>query len=220
MTDERDKGCRERYGPYEAFTAFTRIIGHELRNPLSVIQNDLTYFQNLLPPGECRTSLSKCSFISELLGKTKMPEVSDIGEVSLPGILTGLICCRPDFILEPYPSEACETLGCEGVITFCLDRILEIAAFTREENSVCNLSIATNPSHYQLTLDYSLNPAIECPEETGTCSNFSGFCCNLLGLNILDAPLADVALHALGWKTIINLRPGTRDLQVSLEIPK
>ena len=49
------------------FAQLARSLSHRLRTPLSVISNDLTYFQSLLPPHECARGISRCREISAVL---------------------------------------------------------------------------------------------------------------------------------------------------------
>ena len=52
---------------YILLEGFARVLSHKLRGPLSVIQNDLTYLQSLVPQGECTRSLERCRQITNLL---------------------------------------------------------------------------------------------------------------------------------------------------------
>ncbi len=49
-------------------SSLVRALSHQIRTPLSVISNDLSYFKNLLPEGECQRSLERCKEISNILG--------------------------------------------------------------------------------------------------------------------------------------------------------
>ncbi len=69
-------------------SAFVRAIAHKVRTPLSVITNDLSYLQTLVPPNECDRSLERSREIANLL--RRLCEVGD-AEVVLKPLLLGAV---------------------------------------------------------------------------------------------------------------------------------
>lgn len=66
-------------------------LSHKLRTPLSVIKNDLSYFQSVLPVGECDRSLRKCDEISALLHELALEDVSKkTAQVNLHSIVSAV----------------------------------------------------------------------------------------------------------------------------------
>lgn len=51
--------------PLELMTSLVRVLSHQIRTPLSVISNDLTYFKSLISPDECQRGIDKCRQISD-----------------------------------------------------------------------------------------------------------------------------------------------------------
>ncbi len=63
---------------FVVFSSLIKALSHKLRTPLSVISNDLFYFQSILPEGQCARSSSKLIEISVLLN-----DLSQLGTAPL-----------------------------------------------------------------------------------------------------------------------------------------
>lgn len=57
----------------DLLSAFLRALSHKIRTPLSVISNDLTYFQTLVPNEDFSRAIGKVQDISEILRSFSQP---------------------------------------------------------------------------------------------------------------------------------------------------
>lgn len=55
--------------PFQLVSALARALSHQIRTPLSIISNDLFFFQSLIDPQECRRSLEKTRCIAGILNQ-------------------------------------------------------------------------------------------------------------------------------------------------------
>ncbi len=46
-----------------------RKMGHEIKTPLSVIVNDLTYLKSILPEGECERAIRNAQEIKDIINR-------------------------------------------------------------------------------------------------------------------------------------------------------
>lgn len=63
--------------------SFTGTLAHEIRSPLSVIQNELAYFEGVLAPIECARVKRSCERIAKLLSEAVIPSPGTRERVSV-----------------------------------------------------------------------------------------------------------------------------------------
>ena len=74
---------------FQLVSNLVRGLVHQLRTPLSVISNDLSYFKTLLPEGECERSRMRCREITAILKEFTawVPAALDMQRVSFALLL-------------------------------------------------------------------------------------------------------------------------------------
>lgn len=81
--------------PLTATISLVKSLSHQIRTPLSVIQNEITYFKGLLPEGETDRALAKCAAITQILKNLNIVSLSGDERVKVPlyrlidGLLSG-----------------------------------------------------------------------------------------------------------------------------------
>lgn len=100
--------------------SFVRVLSHQIRTPLSVISNELSYFEGLLPPGEAERSMLRCRQISDILNAALGPgkytlELEDLPIERVADLISDLkyvlpcterIRMRADLALMKYALDA------------------------------------------------------------------------------------------------------------------
>lgn len=156
----------------ELILSLLSVLSHKIRTPLSVISNDLTYFQSLLGAGECERGIAKCHNISsffkpaemlliprgqaerfdlfDLLSTlpTKCPQTTPVS-LLICGIRQNLVQALR-WIIDLFPVEKLELLDGSRLLSFSVE-----SSLWHEEPVLIDLGETT------ITEIYGLNPTDE-----------------------------------------------------------
>jgi len=58
----------------KVYRVLMKVLSHKVRTPLSVVMNDLSYYDGLLPDEECDRPLRRCREIADLLSYCSLPQ--------------------------------------------------------------------------------------------------------------------------------------------------
>ena len=146
------------HAPVLLVAALVRALGHQIRTPLSVIQNDLSYLATIAPAEECRRGLDRCRRIADILkaamlsGGTRFEQ----GECDLLALARehqysstlGEARCRGDreklaYIVQSLPSIVASLAG-----------TVAAAELSREDRCIALSARATNAAESPRNGDY------------------------------------------------------------------
>lgn len=184
--------------------AYYKALSHQIRGPLSVISNELQYFQSSGKKDEYAKCLEKCKHIAEILQMSQIPNPT----FSMEG-LDFLELVNSVFQVEVLQSTAMIVNGDAFKLQMAFTHLKEIL------NKLSNLSkfkIASDKSSYLLQIHTPLNHPIEKKFDS-----LSAAVCLELGLDLLTPCLVDAILWAHAVKTSVSLG---KDLFIELAFPK
>jgi len=180
-------------------SALVRALSHQIRTPLSVISNELSYFKTLLPADECNRSLERCRGISEILSEISPKCLHDfsLNRIELAELL---------LVLKDYRVDLSALKG-KSVVSNAdqLRSALDLA-----EKALCVLGPISNKeiqiAPRQLEIMIAIRPASEVKDRIGNSAFqfLSELICRKLEADSSLAPLADLLFWGAGAKTEIS----------------
>jgi hypothetical protein len=168
-------------------SALSNALNHQMRTPLSVIQNELTYLQSLVSPGECDRALNSCQKIQQILAKFSSYLKSDnsFHEINLEELLS-------EFQKIGLLVNAKKDVNDRKI--FCNKELLSFAvhelhsAIQELQQVHCEIDCCTNKIILRWTLDVSLYHEITEPK---VFNSFSEFFCLFMHRDIFELPVID-----------------------------
>lgn len=176
---------------------FARVLSHKLRTPLSVIQNDLSYLQSIVPEGECRRSLDKCRQIVDLLRDSTPSKITECpkSEVDIVEVISGFTSVFPFLRTQGSPRSR---KGSAPILHDAFEKLFTIVKKILPEKAECEVLIEEN----RVCLTFPVNAACEITESSA--SSITAFFCLIAGLDFIEAPLCDALFAADGWEAMVS----------------
>jgi|GEM_PF-2400837 len=171
-----------------------RALSHTVRTPLSVVQNDLSYFASVksaLPPEEYTRGIERCRQISELL-RTATP-------------------------LPLSPPNKCEVSGHGPSVLAHHDRLVwliaELRSLTSESSGTTSeMTVQSKDTVVSLNFGAAGNTS----KAHGDWDSLSAFYSEALGLDKLSAPLLDAYVWAIDGSILLSSEPTHFRITVNL----
>ena len=194
---------------------FARTLTHRLRTPLSVIQNDLTYFQSLLPEGECGRSLDKCAAISGILKEACPPEAieSHRERIDIVRLVIDALRHHASFSLAGDHTAPFEIPGNVELLSCGFEKLFSSLSRILSEGSLCTASISRDTQcRFVLELQCPLSTSIELDADTS--DSLTGFFCLTAGFDFHEAPVCDAVFIDHGFSIGVSNRSLSRSTPV------
>lgn len=172
-------------------SAFLKALAHKIRTPLSVISNDLSYFQSKLPQGETKQSSEKIATINNLFSKYNAIGDGELkaAQISVEELLSDLKK-RRDIVVN-LSSDAAFKINCDlKLMRLALELLCDTLSIARLHSGTLTLNISPNG---ELTISELALPAQFNPDSTLTL-----LFCNLLNMDADSVPLIEAILMAHG----------------------
>ena len=196
---------------------FIRALSHKIRTPLSVIQNELTYFKSKLAEEEFDRAFSACKNINELLKKASSavklePDFRKISLQEFSGHIASAACLQlknnlNDSNLVVELDSELFTLAWESIVSFFVNSCSAklITAELRKKEDILQLN---------LNVPYRF---LEASVEDSSQNSFSEFSLYGLKKDSLFLPLADIVLAQHNW--VVAILAGKESIEVFIDIP-
>ena len=190
---------------------FARVLGHKIRTPLSVIQNDLSYFQAFLPDNECKRSLEKCAVICDLLKEACPGNVEDLISEDLD--LAALLCSFQEsfsfLLLDDRRKIQASLVANAELLHLAFRSLFSILKRIIPEGTGCSVVIDDREDieSLQISVSFPLRPESEI--EASSSSSLSDFFCLKAGCDFLEAPLCDALFWSHGFSEEVSLNKGS-----------
>ncbi|MCB9029468.1 MAG: hypothetical protein H6619_00315 [Deltaproteobacteria bacterium] len=179
--------------------ALTRALAHKIRTPLSVISNDLSYFQSQLEPGETERGLRKVREINEIL---KLCGELGSGEVKIESLNAEEL---KDLILQNAPEIAVNVSESKS---YNLDKQKFILALQLIAHTLSDYCSKANLENCKITavLDSKITLNVVRLEKDIKTESFTSLFCEQLQFDSPYPPIIDAILIAHDLK--VNLIDG------------
>ena len=189
--DGRDCDTR----PLKVLQAIMRALSHSVRTPLSVVQNDLSYFSTVkdpLPPSEFARGIERCRQISELLRSATPAPLEPVQACTVPGHNLKVLA---------HPEK----------LSWSLAQIETLA------NETCSLKLTTTANSKKDWVYLTLTGTWKTTENLGEWDSLTGYFSEVRGLDKLSPPLIDAYVWAIGGSILLTT---TSDrFEVTLKLP-
>ena len=208
---------------YKILAGISRILGHKLRSPLSVVSNDLSYFQTLLPESECDRSLEKCRNISGMLREIVPPQIKkeEFIVFDLRLLLKSLASDNPGISINGNSSERIPVRGNREALRLAFQSILNLVLWNQQNGNSSKALIDMDSSANSRCISFSgtfENPAFT--KDPADFSSMTDLICFHINLDSLEAPLADALLWAHGVETELHYNIEDSLLKIQLTFPE
>jgi len=169
--------------------SFVQALAHDLRTPLSVIANDLTYLQHKYPKDEIDRTLGQVERVAALLKKAV--GLSDAALQCEPVSLRELLR-RADLSFEAFAADSTVMVDVERTIAALQELLKFIEAWSGGKMTIGAGNREIRFSNFFFA------------DSKGDYSSLTSFFCKALNNNNLTAPLVDALLEAQGIDVVIN----------------
>lgn len=161
----------------QLFASFLHGFSHTIRTPLSVINNDLAYFETLVGAAECTRSQRRCREIAELLDTIHISHIGEPKRISINSLIQTLNAhgipvppAKPNRLVLCYPDTL--THGLRLLVCF-LRETFQITKYTAEESDVSFLLQTLLPPSSSMSFPQSLSSYLA--RQQGTSSPVPAF---------------------------------------------
>ena len=173
--------------------AFANGLSHKMRTPLSVISNDLSYFETKIDPSECERSKRRCRELSELLKELSLSNIETQTSLDCQ-ILVETLTTRGAGVAGS-PSCTLTSLGDSLLHAFVL-----LDEFLAELDDGRRYSFSLKGS----TLSISVPVGTEPPADTIQTATLTEYLQEKIGVNSHIPPYVETIFLAHGIKTKLN----------------
>lgn len=184
-----------------------RGLAHQLRTDLSVLVNELTYFNSQLGAGDCDLALERCRKMSNFLkGLSSLADPPLNLKQELAGELCRLVadCSGIEILQSPAHTDAALLLDKEK-FSIAISRVFELLGVTLDRplnQPALTVNCLVTESQIELILEVPGYPFE--PETSSSYDSLSAFFILHLGRDSIAAPIADAIL--LSHNAVLRLK--------------